>query len=67
MPEALRRDLTDRLIACFDDDPLRTVNSSSASEGHSTFEALHFSWYNRHCTTVRVVVFLVVSLILKWA
>lgn len=55
MPEALRRNLADRLTACFDLDPVRNIDSSLTSNGQSTFEALHFSWYNRHCTTVRTL------------
>ncbi|KAI0728072.1 hypothetical protein C8Q72DRAFT_417787, partial [Fomitopsis betulina] len=51
MPEAMRRDLLDRLISRFNSDPLRDVDStSSAPEGQTTFQALHFSWYNRHST-----------------
>lgn len=58
MPEAMRRDLLDRLISCFNSDPLRDVDStSSAPEGQTTFQALHFSWYNRHSTKVRTYLY----------
>ncbi|KAH9926365.1 uncharacterized protein B0H18DRAFT_954689 [Fomitopsis serialis] len=49
MPEAMKRHLMDRLVACFDSDPFKPVDSNSANGGR-TFEAIHFSWYNRHCT-----------------
>lgn len=52
MPEALRHDLEERLLACFDMDPLTDRDSSASPSGKATFEALHFSWYNRHCTKV---------------
>ncbi|KAI0708140.1 hypothetical protein C8Q72DRAFT_790818 [Fomitopsis betulina] len=47
----MHHDLLDRLISCFNSDPLCDVDStSSAPEGQTTFQALHFSWYNRHST-----------------
>ena len=61
MPDALRADLADRLVACFDCNPLRSVDSASTSGGRGTFEALHFSWYNCHCTKVLFVQFLETS------
>ncbi|KAH9915373.1 uncharacterized protein B0H18DRAFT_1124959 [Fomitopsis serialis] len=49
MPNNMREHLTDRLTACFPFDPLKTISTAS-SIGDITFEVLHFSWYNRHCT-----------------
>ena len=61
MPQSIRRDLADRLVACFDKDPLRKMDSSSLPEGEGTFDVLHFSWYNCHCTTVSTITFVFVK------
>ena len=53
MPDTLRNNLQERLLACFDVDPLQDRDSASLSSEEATFEALHFSWYNRHCTNAR--------------
>lgn len=53
MPEELRDGLLDRLAACFEPDAIKTLDTASFS-GEHVFEALHFSWYNRHCTEVRI-------------
>ncbi|KAH9910583.1 uncharacterized protein B0H18DRAFT_963097 [Fomitopsis serialis] len=50
MPDAMKRNLMDGLVACFDSDPFKPIDSNSAN-GERTFEAIHFSWYNRHCTS----------------
>ena len=52
MPDMLRNNLQERLLACFDVDPLQDRDSASLSSEEATFEALHFSWYNRHCNQV---------------
>ena len=53
MPDMLRNNLQERLLACFDVDPLQDRDSASLSSEEATFEALHFSWYNQHCTNAR--------------
>ncbi|KAH9911423.1 uncharacterized protein B0H18DRAFT_892829 [Fomitopsis serialis] len=45
----MKRTLIDRLLASFNSDPFKTADANSAT-GKRTFEAIHFSWYNRHCT-----------------
>ncbi|KAH9924497.1 uncharacterized protein B0H18DRAFT_847061, partial [Fomitopsis serialis] len=49
MPDTMKRTLIDRLLASFNSDPFKTVDANSAT-GERTFQAIHFSWYNRHCT-----------------
>ncbi|KAH9916068.1 uncharacterized protein B0H18DRAFT_854224, partial [Fomitopsis serialis] len=49
MPNNMRDNPTDRLTACFPFNPLKTIHTA-ASGRDITFEALHFSWYNRHTT-----------------
>ncbi|KAH9910562.1 uncharacterized protein B0H18DRAFT_860839, partial [Fomitopsis serialis] len=49
IPEVLRRDLIDGIAACFETDPFKTMVAESM-DGRETFQVLHFSWYNRHCT-----------------
>ncbi|KAH9917570.1 uncharacterized protein B0H18DRAFT_883715, partial [Fomitopsis serialis] len=49
MPDTMKRTLIDRLLASFNSDPFKTADANSAT-GERTFEAIHFSWYNRHCT-----------------
>ena len=53
MPDTLRNNLQECLLACFDVNPLQDRDSASLSSEEATFEALHFSWYNRHCTNAR--------------
>ncbi|KAH9911107.1 uncharacterized protein B0H18DRAFT_864387, partial [Fomitopsis serialis] len=48
MSEAMAADLTERLVVCFDTDPLNDVDT--ATQTQHDFEAIHFSWYNRHAT-----------------
>lgn len=56
MPQDMKNSLFGDLAACFDLEPsnLQTMFSGELKERYS-FEALHFSYYNRHCT--RVVLF----------
>ena len=56
MPQDMKNSLFRDLAACFDLEPsnLQTMFSGELKERYS-FEALHFSYYNRHCT--RVVLF----------
>ena len=55
MPQSIRADLTERLTSCFDSNPLRWRNTEAEGEGgRVTFEAMHFSWYNRHAMKVCV-------------
>ncbi|KAH9910774.1 uncharacterized protein B0H18DRAFT_839145, partial [Fomitopsis serialis] len=49
IPEPMRRDMMDRLTACFQNNPFETVEAGSMDVSR-TFEVIHFSWYNRHCT-----------------
>ncbi|KAH9917782.1 uncharacterized protein B0H18DRAFT_860296, partial [Fomitopsis serialis] len=49
MPNNMRENLTDHLTSCFPFDPLKAIRTASTA-GDITFEVLHFSWYNRHCT-----------------
>ncbi|KAH9838762.1 uncharacterized protein C8Q71DRAFT_689884, partial [Rhodofomes roseus] len=51
MPVDLRASLTERLISCFPTDPLNVLDTATISRSEPLkFQALHFSWYNRHCT-----------------
>ena len=54
MPQDMKSSLLGNLAACFDLEPsnLQTMFSGELKENY-TFEALHFSYYNRHCTRVR--------------
>ncbi|KAI0055244.1 hypothetical protein BV25DRAFT_1815883, partial [Artomyces pyxidatus] len=50
MPQSLKKRLTDCLLASFGGrQSLVHTESRSSGEGFR-FQALHFSWYNRHCT-----------------
>ncbi len=51
MPESLRANLMDRLTACFEPGALQEVDTAEDG-GAYVFQTLHFSWYNRHATTV---------------
>ena len=53
MPCDMRQTLLGDLIACFDAESsnLQYQNSGTSGERYF-FEALHFSYYNRHCTRV---------------
>lgn len=51
MPRDLRQDLAERLSACFEPGALQNLDTVK-SGGEHVFQALHFSWYNRHCTKV---------------
>ena len=58
MPDAIKSTLTEKLTASFLEDPLKTVDTGASS--HETdemvcFEAIHFSWYNRSSTKVRIL------------
>ena len=53
MPQNMRDGLIDRLAACFEPDALQDTDTS-ASGGENLYQAIHFAWYNRHCTTVSV-------------
>lgn len=57
MLDAMRGTLLSNLVACLDLEPshLQTMDSGASGETYS-FEALHFSYYNRHCTRVRLIV-----------
>ncbi|KAH9910184.1 uncharacterized protein B0H18DRAFT_1130546 [Fomitopsis serialis] len=48
MSEAMAADLTEQLVVCFDTDPLNDVDT--ATQTQHEFQAIHFSWYNRHAT-----------------
>ncbi|KAH9916438.1 uncharacterized protein B0H18DRAFT_1124234 [Fomitopsis serialis] len=48
MSEAMAADLTERLVVCFDTDPLNDVDTVTQTQHE--FQAIHFSWYNRHAT-----------------
>lgn len=52
MPQSLREHLTDRLTACFEEGALKDLDTAQCAGGEHIFQALHFSWYNRHCTEV---------------
>ena len=54
MPQDMKSSLLGNLAVCFDPEPsnLQTMFSGELKENY-TFEALHFSYYNRHCTRVR--------------
>lgn len=54
MPQSMRDELVDRLSACFEPGALKE-HDTEKSDGEHLFQALHFSWYNRHCTTVSTV------------
>ena len=56
MPNIMKQTLTERLVACFDNDPLTHCTTATEPPGR-TFETLHFSWYNRHCTQVSTLAF----------
>ncbi|EPS93189.1 hypothetical protein FOMPIDRAFT_1136659 [Fomitopsis schrenkii] len=49
MPRDMRQDLAERLSACFEPGALQSLDTAK-SGGEHVFQALHFSWYNRHCT-----------------
>lgn len=53
MLDDVRKDLLSNLTACFDEEPsnLRVMDSGVPGERYF-FEALHFAYYNRHCTRV---------------
>lgn len=53
LPQDMRTTLLGNLAACFDLEPsnLQEMFSGELKECYS-FEALHFSYYNRHCTRV---------------
>ncbi|KII89483.1 hypothetical protein PLICRDRAFT_109188 [Plicaturopsis crispa FD-325 SS-3] len=49
MPESMRQNLTANLMACFA--PHQSLIPTDSRDAEKfTFETLHFSWYNRHCT-----------------
>ncbi|KAH9918424.1 uncharacterized protein B0H18DRAFT_1123031 [Fomitopsis serialis] len=50
MPQSLRDGLTDRLAACLEPDALKAIDTAQVGGDH-VFQVMHFSWYNRHCTT----------------
>lgn len=52
LPEDLRQNLLDRLESVFPQ-AIRNTDSKSQGSDHS-FEAIHFSWYNRYSTKVNV-------------
>lgn len=51
MPENLRADLMDGMTACFEPGALQELDTAKEGGDH-IFQAVHFSWYNRHFTTV---------------
>ena len=54
MPCNMRQTLLSDLVACFDAESSSIEYQDSGSSGERYFfEALHFSYYNRHCTRVR--------------
>lgn len=53
LPDHLRRSLTSNLLLCFGD-PDILVDKDTSHEEEGNFEAVHFAWYNRHATTVRI-------------
>ncbi|KAH9830347.1 uncharacterized protein C8Q71DRAFT_688010, partial [Rhodofomes roseus] len=50
MEQSMRDRLIDRLADCFEPDALKVIDTAQ-ERGDHVFQALHFSWYNRHCTT----------------
>jgi hypothetical protein len=52
LPDHLRRSLMSDLVLCFSD-PDILVDKDTRHGKEPDFEAVHFSWYNRHATTVR--------------
>lgn len=53
LPYHLRCSLMRDLVLCFGDINILTDKDTSQSE-EGDFQAMHFSWYNRHATTVRI-------------
>lgn len=51
MPQSIRENLTDRFDACFEPGALQEMDTAEKG-GENFFHVLHFTWYNRHCTTV---------------
>ncbi|KAH9834671.1 uncharacterized protein C8Q71DRAFT_711403, partial [Rhodofomes roseus] len=50
MEQSMRDRLIDRLADCFEPDALKVIDTAQ-ERGDHVFQALHFSWYNRHCMT----------------
>ncbi|EGO04643.1 hypothetical protein SERLA73DRAFT_68327 [Serpula lacrymans var. lacrymans S7.3] len=49
LPDYIRSSLQPKLLAAFENNELLTEKPGQYDED-DIFEALHFSWYNRHCT-----------------
>ncbi|EPS93339.1 hypothetical protein FOMPIDRAFT_1087424, partial [Fomitopsis schrenkii] len=49
LPADLRSELAGRLAASFEPSALKDIDTSKV-DSDPVFQALHFSWYNRHCT-----------------
>ncbi|EGO02698.1 hypothetical protein SERLA73DRAFT_150340 [Serpula lacrymans var. lacrymans S7.3] len=49
LPAKIQNSLTDNLLAVFGTPDLLTEKNTCV-DADSTFQALHLSWYNRHCT-----------------
>lgn len=54
LPDHLHQHLETSLVSCLE--TVETLNStdSRSNDQDSNFSALHFSWYNRHCTQVDI-------------
>ena len=62
MPSHLRRMLSIDLISCFHAESWNLQETDSAAAGTEfQFQAVHFSWYNRHATRVSLSVSAVIS------
>jgi len=53
MPESLKGRLLEYLLLSLGDEGALVQKDIDHQDRRSTFEALHFSWYNRHATRVR--------------
>jgi len=51
MPQSLRTSLLQRLLLAFEDENM-LINKDTKQDADNSFQALHFSWYNRHATRV---------------
>lgn len=60
LPDHLRHSLMSNLVLCFSD-PDILADKDTCREEEGDFEAVHFAWYNRHATTVRIDNFIIAT------
>jgi hypothetical protein len=51
MPQSLRTSLLQRLLLAFEDENM-LIDKDTKQDADNSFQAVHFSWYNRHATRV---------------